>query len=243
MLPDRARFAKCFVILVEECKSWLQVFAGKRVKARSNCTTLRQFITSHKYLSKDTMISKVLANNLTSLDDFDITVLRSIIVVGNLLDSHERMSKTNTNPQTIGDFVERIREIRNNFMHTTSAVLDELEYDRFLAIIRDIAERFEIENNVAKGYYVKKINDIDDSIFDTKAVEETILKFNVQIELVIKNELSTVFPESEHTTHTIREQESPQPSTSTENRKISKKINSFQLHDYFFSTFSVHSIF
>ncbi|CAG2218218.1 unnamed protein product [Mytilus edulis] len=154
-MKDRTRFAKCFVIIVEECQSWIQVFAHNRVKARSNCTSLLQFITSKINLSSEPMIKAILTKTPTS-PDFDITVLRLIIFVGNLLNHHEYRQNGNVKRQTLGDFVQRICEIRNNLMHTTRAVLEKPEYDGYLAEIRDIAKLFEIENNIATNYYVKR---------------------------------------------------------------------------------------
>lgn len=243
-MNDRTRFAKCFIMIVEECKSWLQVFAENRVKARSNTTTLQQFITSKKRLSSDPMIKEVL-NKYTKPSDFDITVLRLVIFVGNLLDSHEFKQKGNLPRQTLGDFVQRICVIRNSFMHTTRAALGETDYDDYLAEFREIAKPFEIQNNVATGYYVKKINDIDDKPLD---VEKTIVQFNVYVRVAIKHELSMIPPESEHTAHAEREQDSPTPSTSTEKRKISKKNNIFQLlfqyvYCSFYLYFNIPSIY
>lgn len=192
-MNNRTRFAKCFLIIVEQCKSWLVVFAENRLTPCPNGTailTMKQFINANKVLSTDPIIKPSLKKMKTS-SDLDVTALRSIIVKGNLLVTSEE-STTFHARKTIGDFIERIREIRNNFMHTASANLSEQEYNDYLGEFRDIATRFETENKVSAGYYVKEIEKINEEPLDREAVEKTVMRYNMYLQIIIKTELPQI---------------------------------------------------
>lgn len=192
-MNNRTRFAKCFLILVEQCKSWLVVFAENRVKScpiSSTVFTMKQFINARTVLSTDPIIKASLQKMKTS-SDLDITALRSIIVYGNLLGTGETQTKFHAG-KTIGDFIDRIREIRNNFMHTASANLIEQEYNDYLGEFRDIATRFEKENKVSAGCYVQEIEKIDKEPLDSEAVEKTVMRYNMYLQIIIKTELPEI---------------------------------------------------
>lgn len=186
-LNDRTRFAKCFVMIVEICRQWLQDFVENRLSARSPGITLLQYIKAHRRLPYDSMI-KVALSTMTTSSQYDVSALRSIIVVGGLLDSHENKT-THHARHTLGDCVDRIREIRNTFMHTVSATLSQNDYNDYLTEFRDIAQQFETENNMKKREYVKMIEDIDLEPFEDTAVEGTIGYYNSYLDFVKLHEM------------------------------------------------------
>lgn len=186
-MNDRTRFAKCFIIIVEQCKSWLVDFAENQVKSCSSYTTLEQFINSNRALSTDPTIRQYLQKMKTSLD-LNITALRSIIICGNLLHSGE-MRTTFHEGKTIGDYIDRIREMYNNIIHTASANLDEQDYNDYLAEFRHIASRFESENKVSPGCYIKGIDKINENILDSEPVKKTVKRYNMYIQIIIQTDL------------------------------------------------------
>lgn len=192
-MNNRTRFAKYFIIIVEQCKSWLLTFAENRVKALSTFsskTTLEQFINANIVLSTDPMIKSCL-NKMKTSSDLDISALRSIIIFGNLLHSGEMKTACHAG-KTIGDYVDRIREIRNTFMHTASANLEELDYNDYLAEFCIIAARFEVENTEPIGWYAIQIEKIDKYPLDSEAVERTIARYNAYLQVIIKIEMPTL---------------------------------------------------
>lgn len=123
-MNNRTRFAKCFIIIVEQCKSWLVVFAENRMKTCQRGTsviTFKEFINASTTLSNDPMIKPYL-HKMKNASDLDLSALRSIITYGNLLHSGEMKSIGHAG-NTIGDYVDRILEIRNDFMYTLVQIL------------------------------------------------------------------------------------------------------------------------
>ncbi|VDI26994.1 Hypothetical predicted protein [Mytilus galloprovincialis] len=184
-MNNRTRFAKCFIIIVEECKSWLSDFVENRVKTIPGNLSLEQFIRA-KQMSNDPRIRRFF-NTMKTSTDLDVTALQSIIRVGKLLLPGEEKTALHVG-KTIGDYVDRIREIRNTFMHTESANLGEQDYSNYFAEFCTIAVRFERENNVPAGWYVDKLEKNNKTPLDNEAVDRIIEHFNEYVENFIKNE-------------------------------------------------------
>ncbi|CAG2234131.1 unnamed protein product [Mytilus edulis] len=148
--------------------------------------SLEQFIRI-KHLSNDPIIKHSL-NTMKTSTDLDVTALRSIIIFGELLLPLEKKMAFHAG-KTIGDCVDRIREIRNTFMHTVSANLEEQDYSDYFAEFCTIAVRFERENNVPAGWYVDKLEITNKTSLDNEAVERIIVRYYGYFENVIQNEL------------------------------------------------------
>ena len=170
-------------MIVENCKSWNLEFAENRI-LQQKCQTLEQFINSSPNVFSDKMVKEFLKNRKTSSSsEIDISALYVVIITGKLLTRAERKSVGLQN-NTIGDLIERIRHLRNTFMHTGEAHLDESDYDDYIKDFKDIGKRFEVINDEQNGTYTKKIEEIHDTPFDPWKVEHMVTLHKRYIEMV-----------------------------------------------------------
>lgn len=174
----KERFAKCFVIIVENCKSWTLKFAENRIQQK-NGQTLEQFINSTPEVRKDKMVSEFLKNQKSEID---ITSLCVVINTGKLLTRAEKYVGHHNN--TIGDLIDRIRNIRNIFVHCGEAHLDESEYNFYINKFKDIGKHFERINGATKGTYTQEIEEIHDKLFDTSKVERIVVRYKEYVDRI-----------------------------------------------------------
>ncbi|CAG2219363.1 unnamed protein product [Mytilus edulis] len=99
-------------------------------------------------------------------------------------------------------------------MHTAMANLEEQDYNDYLAEFKIIATRFEKENKVPTGTYVQRIETIDKDPLGSEAVERTIERYNIYINIVINTELRQIPTSSDNTSTTNSSSKSETPSTS-----------------------------
>jgi len=153
-MEGRERFAKCFVIIVENCMLWILQFVEKRIQ---HGQTLEQFINSSYDLRTNTIVKQALP--MSSSSDIDISALWVVIRTGKLLRPGEEKSVRHQN-NTTGDQVDRIRLIRNTFMHTAEANLDESDYVDYINDLKDIEKHLERINGETNGTYTNRIGEI-----------------------------------------------------------------------------------
>ena len=175
-MEGKERFAKCFVMIVENCKSWSLEFAENRIQQK-NGQTLEQFINSTPDVLKAKMVTEFLKNRKTSSSsEIDIAALCVVIFNGKLLARAEWKSVGHQN-NTIGDLIERIQQLRNTFVHIGEANLDESEYDDYINNFKDIGQHFEVINGKRNGTYTNEIEEIHDTLFDTSKVERIVVSY------------------------------------------------------------------
>ena len=193
-MEDRERFAKCFVMIVENCKSWTLTFAEGRIQQFKG-QTLEQFIHSSPGVRKDKMVTEYLNNRkTTSSSEIDITSLCAVIKQGNLLARVELKSVGHQN-NTIGDLIDRIRNIRNIIVHSGETHLDESEYNCYINKFKDIGKHFERINRETNGTYTKEIEEVHDKLFDTSEVERIVVRYEVYVERIWTIEIPVLLKE------------------------------------------------
>ena len=171
------------MIIVE--KLWTLKFVENRIQQKKG-QTLQQFINSSPDVFKDKMVTEFLKNRKTSSSsEIDISALCVVIKAGKLLTCVELKSVEHQN-NTVGDLIDRIRQIRNTFMHTGEAHLDESDYDDYINDFKDI-ERI---NGEANGTCTNKIEEIHDTHFDTSKVERIVVRYKTYVEIVQRIEMS-----------------------------------------------------
>lgn len=158
------RFEKCCVLITKNCKLWILKFAKNRIQQDHNGQTLKQFIESSYNLSSNAIVKDALS--ITSDSDIDIAALCVVIQTGKLLRDGEEKSVEHQH-NTIGDQVDRIRQMRNTLVHTEKANLDKIDYDDYIHNIKDIGKWFEGINGEANGTYTGQIEEIHDTSFDS----------------------------------------------------------------------------
>ena len=187
-MEGRERFAKCFVIIVEKCKSWILTFVEKRIHQDHNGQTLEQFIKSSYALSTHNAVKRFLP--ISSSSNLDISPLWVIIQTGKLL-KHGEEKTVGHYYKTTGDQVDRIHLIRNTFMHTPAANLAESEYEDYINDFKDIGKQFEGINCEKNGTYTKQIEEINDTSFDTSKVDRTVDRYEKYVQTVWQTEILT----------------------------------------------------
>ena len=171
------------MIIVENCKSWTLKFAENRIQQKKG-QTLEQFINSTPDVLKDKMVTEFLKNRKkSSTSEIDITSLGVVIHTGKLLTRVELKSVGHQN-NTIGDLFDRIRNIRNIFVHCGEAHLDESEYNCYINKFKDIGKHLEQINGETKGTYTKEIEEIHDKLFDTSKVERIVVRYKEYVERI-----------------------------------------------------------
>ena len=186
-MEDRERFVKCFVIIVERCKLWILTLVEKRIQQAHNGQTLEQFIQLSYALRTNTIVKQALP--MSSSADLDISALLVVIQSGKLLWPGEEKS-VGHHDNTTGDQVDRIRLIRNTFMHTAEANLDESDYDDYINDFKDIGKQFERINGEKKGTYTNQIEEIHTTFYDANEVERIVVRYNQYVEIVQRIEMS-----------------------------------------------------
>ena len=96
---------------------WILQFVEKRIQ---HSQTLEQFINSSYDLHTNTIVKQALP--MSSSSDIDISALCVVIQTGKLLRPGKEKSVRHQN-NTTWDQVDRIRLIRNSFMHTAEEIL------------------------------------------------------------------------------------------------------------------------
>ena len=114
---------------------------------------------------------------------FDFSRLFVVIKTGKLLKPGQLKSVGHQN-NTTGDQIDRIREIRNTFMHTAEPNLDESDYDDHINEFKDIGQRLEVINGEENGTYTMEIEEIHDKPFDTREVEDMVTLHKRYVEMV-----------------------------------------------------------
>ena len=125
-------------MLFENCKLWILTFVAKIIQQDHNVQTPEQFINSSYDLRTHKIVKQVLPIMSSSVD-IDISALCVVIKTGKLLRPGEERSVRHYY-NTTGDQVDRIWLIRNSFMHTTEANLDESDYDNYIKVIKVIID-------------------------------------------------------------------------------------------------------
>ena len=148
------RFAKCFVVITENCKEWILKFVEKRIKNNHNGQSLKDFISSSYDLRSKPGVKEALP--MTSSSDIGIPALCIVIEFGKLL-IHGEEKSVGYQDNTTGDQIDRIRQIRNTIVHTAVENLGMSDYDDYINNIKDIGEKFERINGEATGTYTKQI--------------------------------------------------------------------------------------
>ena len=163
--------------------------------------TLIKFINSSPALPKVKIVKAFLKRRKTSLSsEIDISALCVVINTGNLLKRGVPGELKSVGHQfnTTGDQIDRIREIRNTFMHTAEANLDENDYDDHINEFKDIGERFELINGEKKGTYTMQIEEINDTLFDTKEVEHIVVRYKLYVGMIQRIEMPAPVEERAH---------------------------------------------
>ena len=119
----------------------------------------------------------------SSSSKIEISALCVVIQTGKLLKPGELKSVGHQH-NTTGDQVDRIREIRNTFMHTAEPNLDESDYDDHINDFKDIGQRLEVINGEENGTYTKEIEEIHDTPFNTWKVEHIVTRHKLCAEMV-----------------------------------------------------------
>ena len=205
---DRERFAKCFVIISENCKLWILKFVEKRIQ-QDHGKTLIKFINSSPDVRKAKIVQAFLNRRKTSSSsEIDISALNAVIKTGKLLKFGVpgELKSVGHQHNTTGDQIDRIREIRNSFMHTAEANLDESDYDEHINELKDIGKRFEVINGEKNGTYTKQIEEIHDKLFDTKEVEHIVVRYKLYVEMVQRLEMPAPVEERAHGSETPEQQ-------------------------------------
>ena len=136
------------------------------------------------YSSPDEFRKKFIKCGAMALpSEFDFSRLCVVIKTGKLLKPGELKSVGHQN-NTTGDQIDRIREIRNTFVHTAEPNLDESDYDDHINDFKDIGKRFEVINDEQNGTYTKKIEEIHDTPFDPWKVEHMVTLHKRYVEMV-----------------------------------------------------------
>jgi hypothetical protein len=151
-----------------------------------------QFINSSLDVRTDKMVKEFLKKRKTSLSsEIDISALCVVIRTGKLLKRGVpgELKSVGHQHNTIGDQIDRIREIRNSFMHTAEANLCESDYDDYIDDFNDIGKRFEVINGEKNGTYTKEIQKLHDTLFDTSKVEKIFIRYKVYVETILKVEM------------------------------------------------------
>ena len=188
---DRERFAKCFVIITENCKLWILKFVENRIKQDHRMTMIR-FINSSPNVRTDHIVTEFLKKRKTSSSsEIDISALCVVVKAGKLLKCWVpgELKSPGHKQNTIGDQIDRIREIRNSFMHSAEANLDESDYDDYIHDINEIGTHFEVINGEQTGTYTKEIEELHDTLFDTSKVEKIVVRYKLYVETILRVEM------------------------------------------------------
>ena len=163
---------------------WILKFVENRIQ-QDHGKTLIDFINSSPDLLNDTIVKEFLKRRKASLSSEreDLSALCAVITTGQLLKPGELKSIGHQH-NTTGDQIDRILEIRNTFMHTTEANLDESDYDDYINDFKDIGERFELINGEKNGTYTMQIEEIHDTPFATRKVERIVTRHKLYVEMV-----------------------------------------------------------
>ena len=146
--------------------------------------TLIDFISSSPDIPNDEIVKEYIIRRATSLSfELDISELCVVIQTGKLLKPGE-LKSVGHQSSTTGDQIDRIREIRNTFMHTAEPNLEESDYDDRIKDFKDIGKRFEVINGEQNGTYTKEIEEIHDTLFDTSKVERIVTRHKLYVEMV-----------------------------------------------------------
>ena len=183
-MEGQERFAKCFVIISVNCKLWILNFVENRIQ-QVHGKTLIDFINSSPDLANDKIVKEFLERRKTSSSSEieDISALCAVITTGKLLKPVELKSVGHQN-NTTGDQIDRILKIRNIFMDTAEANLDESDYDGYINDFKEIGQHFEVTNGEKNGTYTMQIEEIHDTPFDPSEVEHIVTRHKRYVEMV-----------------------------------------------------------
>ena len=171
------------MIISENCKLWILKFVENRIQ-QEHGKTLIDFINSSADVLNDKIVTEFLRRRITSLSsEIEISELFVVIKTGKLLKPGELKSVGHQN-NTTGDQIDRIREIRNTFMHITEPNLDESDYDNHISEFKDIGQRLEVINGEENGTYTMEIEEIHDKPFDTWDVKCIDTRHKLYVEMV-----------------------------------------------------------
>ena len=190
------------MIISENCKLWILKFVEKRIQ-QNHGKTLIKFINSSPVVCNEKIVQAFLNRPKTSSSSaIDISALCAVIRTGKLLNLKSGVigegKSLGHKQNTTGDQIDRIREIRNTFMHTAEANLDESDYDEHINELKDIGKCFEVINGEEDGTYTMQIEKIQDKLFDTKEVEHIVVHYKLYVEMVQRLEMPAPVEERAH---------------------------------------------
>ena len=174
------------MIISENCKQWILKFVENRIR-QDYGNTLIKFITSSPDLRNHKIVKQFLKSRKTSLSsERDISALCVVIKTGKLLKTGKCGERKSAGHQynTIGDQIDRIREIWYTFMHTAEPNFHAWKYYDHINDFKDIGKRFEVINGEKKGTYTMQIKEIHDTIFDISKVESIATRHKLYVEMV-----------------------------------------------------------
>lgn len=191
-MDAETRFAKTFKLSSENTKMWLLRFVENRVGVGSRYRDVMKYITNNGIEQKDRSgaISRALGRIKTP-SDLDITALCKIIKCGNILfHPHEDITAGHAQ-NTVGDLIDRLRQQRNDIVHTGEASLDVNDYKLYLVEFRDVASHFEKVNGVAPDTYKNEIDEIDRQHWADQVVKNEVQRYKVYVETIVRHEFIT----------------------------------------------------
>ena len=151
--------------------------------------TLIDFIYSSPDVLNNKIVTEFHRNRQTSLSsEISISTLCVVIKTGKLLKLLEQKSVGHHN-NTVGDLIDRIRLLRNIFLRTGEAHLDESDYDDYINDLKDIGRHFERINGETGGTYTTEIDEIHDTLFETSNVERIVVRYKAYVKIVQKIEM------------------------------------------------------
>ena len=175
------------MIIAENCKLWILEFVENRIQ-QDHSQTLIEFINTYAFLFNNKMVMEFLKKRKTRNAEIDISALCVVIKNGTLLKLRELKSVGYQN-NTIGDLIDRIRNIRNSFMHIGEANLDQSDYDDYINEFNDIGQRFEVINGKQINTYKNEIEVIHDNLFDTSKVERIVISYVTYVKTIVEIEM------------------------------------------------------
>ncbi|XP_071125859.1 uncharacterized protein [Mytilus edulis] len=199
-MDAETRFAKIFKLISENSKIWILIFVENRVGVGSRYRDLVEYTRANVLGERSDAISRALVR-INTPSDWDITALVAIVKYGDILfHPHEDISIGHA-ANTVGDLIDRLRQKRNDIVHSGEASLDNDDYTRYLDEIRDVASYFERVNGVERNTYKKEIDEIDRQHWADKVVKDEVQRYRVYVETVVRHEFIT---QVQHTTRNDR---------------------------------------
>lgn len=127
---------------------------------------------SRKLVSEEWLLIRSVKTHM--YNDFDIPLMYKIIRALNIVPSPTKgwgALPTETEV-TLGDDIERIRRIRNMFVHRENTTISDNELVIYFSTFKDIASRFEMYLNKTNREFVSKIENIEKCVTYSTEMKE-----------------------------------------------------------------------